>query len=568
MATSNAMYERMAKVYTKLYHDESHPSLTLSHGSRHLSETFKKSYRDNFTSVPHEGECIDDELDEGRAHCSQWLADTSKKALLADVGVGTIDQLLLAGLPVRYQSIRAFGLSNKVLVIDEVHAFDAYMLRLLENIITVQAAFGGATILLSATLPFSVREKFCKAFSLGLDIRPVQLKKQDVFPLVTSLTSSCLLEEGVDTRKPLIREVAVELREDIEEIYKLIEKSIRHGHCVCWIRNTITDVISSFKELQHKRVNNLDLFHSRFALSDRLKIEKRVLKRFGLNSTCEEREGQVLIASQVVEQSLDLDFDVLISDLAPIDLLIQRAGRLHRHNRANRTKPIFYVYTPIETKDPSTKWYADTFPHAQWVYRDAALLWRTNEVLRKQKRLKLPDEARFLIESVYGDIKKFEQIETPSAFSSSEDNAWAETMNKSSLANFNRIKFEQGYCRMSNDNGKWESDERVSTRLSEPTNRIYLCRWLDGEIISLYSDKIFQWDLSSLTLPKNVLESIDNEEEVQNAINHLKKQKRFRYDTLFLVFLNDDMVLTGSDKNGTQVEVKYGDNGLILTKLN
>ena len=123
MATSNAMYERMVEVYSLLYETESHPSLTLSHGSRHLSDTFRSS----FESIPHKGTIFDEKIDEGKAHCSQWLADSSKRALLADVGVGTIDQILLAGLPVRYQSLRAFGMSQKVLIIDEVHSFDAYM---------------------------------------------------------------------------------------------------------------------------------------------------------------------------------------------------------------------------------------------------------------------------------------------------------------------------------------------------------------------------------------------------------------------------------------------------------
>ena len=568
MATSNAMYERMAKVYSKLYKDGSRPSLTLSHGSRHLSETFYKSYSDNLNTLPHESKVVDEDQDEGKAHCSQWLADSSKKALLADVGVGTIDQVLLAGLPVRYQSLRAFGMGQKVLIIDEVHAYDAYMLRLLENIITAQAAFRGSMILLSATIPFSVREKFCNAFSVGLGIDAEQLKQKDVFPLVTSVTEQGVHEKGVETRKSVAREVVVELCDSIDEIYELIEKSISDGKCICWIRNTISDVTASFEELQNRGVEKLDMFHSRFALNDRLTIEKRVLKRFGVNSTLDGRRCQVLVASQVVEQSLDLDFDVMISDLAPIDLLIQRAGRLHRHEREDRGKPVFYVHTPKDTNEPNAKWYAEAFTNARWVYRDVALLWLTKEILKKKKRLKMPEDARCLIESVYDrNYSKDDEMIPPEVFSYSEDEAWADTMNRKSLANFNRLKFEQGYCRMSNDMGKWESDERVSTRLSEPVNRIYLCRWIDGEIVPFYKDEKYSWDLSSLSLRKSALESVSYDEGIQNNIDDLKKLKRFEHDTLFLVFSEVEIDILGKDNYERDVVVRYSsDCGLIVQK--
>ncbi len=562
MATSNAMYERMADVYSRLYVDGSQPSLTLSHGSRHLSERFSKSYRDTFKTIVNNDVIPDEDRDEGKAHCSQWLADSAKKALLADVGVGTVDQILLAGLPVRYQSLRAFGMSQKVLIVDEVHVFDAYMLRLLENVVTAQAAFGSSVIMLSATLPFSVREKFCKAFAAGLDLDGVSLKKRDVFPLLTTVTSEAVREIGVATRNSLVREVAVDLREKIDDVYSLIEQSVAEGKCVCWIRNTVADVTASFTELQKRGVEKLKMFHSRFALNDRLAIEKQVLKQFGKMSTLDDRQGQVLVASQVVEQSLDLDFDVMISDLAPIDLLIQRAGRLHRHERGERGKPVFFVYTPKDTEKPTAEWYAETFPVAKWVYQDVALLWRTKEILKARKQLKMPKEARLLIEAVYGND---EISDTPDVFVGSEDAAWADTMNQKSLADFNRLKFEQGYCRMSSEMGKWESDERVPTRLSDKTNRLYLCRWVDGGIVPLYDENEFAWDLSSLTLRKNSLTAIQYDEKIQQAIDTLQEQKRFKYDTLFLVFQGEEMKLEGKNSGGREVTVRYDENsGLVV----
>ena len=561
MATSNAMYERMAKVYSLLYKSGSRPSLTLSHGSRYLSESFRSSYE----SIPNKGVIFDERVDEGKAHCSQWLADSSKKALLADVGVGTVDQILLAGLPVRYQSLRAFGLSQKVLIIDEVHAFDAYMLRLLENIILAQAVFGGSVILLSATIPFTIREKFCNAFSHGLGNNNVQLENTYSFPLVTTVSDkNGVTEQAVKTRKAVAREVSVEFCEDIEDVYELIEQSVEEGKCVCWIRNTIADVNVAYDELQNRSLVNIDMFHSRYALNDRLVIEKRVLKRFGKSSNPDERRSQVLVASQVVEQSLDLDFDVMISDLAPIDLLIQRAGRLHRHERGKRGKPVFYVHVPKDTNKPTKEWYADAFPTAKWVYRDTALLWRTKEILKKQKRLRMPEEARLLIESVYGNE---EAIEAPDVFNSSEDEAWGKMMADKSQADFNKLNFNQGYCRLSSN--RWDEEEKIPTRLSDETNTIYLCRWEDGGINPLYNtDKKFMWDISFLSLRKSALKTLNYTNEIQNEIDELKKQRRFAFDTLFLVFFGEKLELTGFDGKGKEVLISYNsDKGLLVEKI-
>ncbi len=566
MATSNAMYERMADVYHLFYSDCEKPSLTLSHGSRHLSKRFCDSYRSNLNELPQSGEQFDEDRDEGKAHCSQWLADSSKKALLADVGVGTVDQILIAGLPVRYQSLRAFGMAQKVLIVDEVHAFDPYMLRLLENVIAAQAAFGASVILLSATLPISVRKRFCAAFAEGLNVEAPELTETEVFPLITAFSSDGFSETGVNTRLSVAREVDVAFHECVDEVYEQIEKSVAEGKCVCWIRNTITDVMKSFEELQNRGMSKLDMFHSRFALKDRLVIEQRILERFGKNSTQEMRTGQILIASQVVEQSLDLDFDVMISDLAPIDLLIQRAGRLHRHNhRGDRGKPVFYLHIPKEPDEPTESWFSGAFPSAQWVYRDTALLWRTKEALKRQKRLKMPEEARLLIESVYGEET---EINSPDVFITSEDSVWAEALNQKSIADFNRLKFEQGYSRLSSDMNKWENDEKVSTRLSDRANTLYLCQWEDEKIKPLFDGEQFAWDLSSLSCRASLLVSVEYNEKISEAIEELKKQKRFQFNTLFLVFKDEAMMLTGKNENGREVLVRYSSSGgLIVEKI-
>jgi CRISPR-associated endonuclease/helicase Cas3 len=169
MATSNAMYERMAGVYYHLFDDNEKPSLVLSHGSRHLSDKFRQSYRDHIISENNADQLHDENIEEGKVHCARWLTDSSKKSLLADAGVGTVDQLLLGVLPVRYQSLRYYGMCRKVIIIDEVHSYDPYMLRILETVLLGHASSGGSVILLSATLPYKIRQRLVQAYREGLN---------------------------------------------------------------------------------------------------------------------------------------------------------------------------------------------------------------------------------------------------------------------------------------------------------------------------------------------------------------------------------------------------------------
>ena len=185
MATSNAMYDRMIEVYQRLFAKNTSPSLVLAHGARHLSETF-------MASVAGHGINVSDE-ETATAQCSSWLADNRKKALLADVGVGTIDQALLAVLPARFQSLRLFGLASHILIVDEVHAYDPYMNKLLQNLLAFHAALGGSAILLSATLPTHIRRDFIAAFARGCDVqkKPELESRAYLLSATTSWTLFC-----------------------------------------------------------------------------------------------------------------------------------------------------------------------------------------------------------------------------------------------------------------------------------------------------------------------------------------------------------------------------------------
>ena len=253
--------------------------------------------------------------------------------------------------------------------------------------------------------------------------------------------------------KVLIATQVVEQSLDLDfdvMISDLALASASQGQSVCWIRNTVSDALTAYEKLL-RRIDKKDimLFHARFAMGDRLDIEGKTLSYFGVKGNASTRKGKVLIATQVVEQSLDLDFDVMISDLAPIDLLIQRAGRLHRHARDKkgsilqepdatdeRGEPCLVIFGPDPDETVSKEWYKSYFSGASFVYPDHGKLWLTAKLLKKQGGWTMPDDARYLVESVYGES---DGGEIPESLKQSSDGAEGQNMAGRSTAKNNSL---------------------------------------------------------------------------------------------------------------------------------
>lgn len=514
MATANAMYERLGNAYRRLYAEDAFPSLALAHGARHLSDAFRRSL--SLPENPDAQSHYDRDEETVEAFCSAWLADSRKKALLAEVGVGTLDQALLAVLPARHQSLRCLGLARKLLIVDEVHAYDPYMNQLLQALLEYHASQGGSAILLSATLPLAMRTQYLYAFCKGADRESASLKEIEKYPLATHFPAPGEVETVLFTRREVARTVAVVLLDNAAEAVSRIREAVEQGRCVCWVRNTVGDAIKTYRLLAKQEwvdKKRLSLFHSRFAMIDRQRIESETLDVFGKESTAEMRRGRVLIATQVVEQSLDLDFDMMISDLAPIDLLIQRMGREHRHVRdaaGNRLKregaqdqreaPVFYIFSPPTTETPAEDWLKAALPGTQAVYQNVGQLWLTQQLLGKAGKLSIPGDARRLIEGVYSEEA---QDRIPGPLQELTNKAIADAYAKLGMAKLNALKFSKGYTRASaEDSGGWEEESKIPTRLGDDTVRVALVV-VDSEGWRPYAEVgDFVWDLSMVSVPQ------------------------------------------------------------------
>ena len=520
MATANAMYLRLGRAYRRLFTQESMPSLVLAHGARHLSDDFRESVGlpDNLRhNIAYEKGEIS-----GEAFCHAWLADSRKKALLADIGVGTLDQALIGVLPARHQSLRLLGLSRKILLIDEVHAYDPYMKLLLQTLLQAHAANGGSAILLSATLPNDMRCDYVNSFCAGLGRETPVMAASTPYPLVTQVGPTLFNENHVATRQEVERSVMVDWLRTEAEVLELICRKVEQGQCVCWVRNTVGDARAAFDLLEDcswMDRGHLSLFHSRFAMIDRQRVESEILRRFGEQSGAGTRQGQVLIATQVVEQSLDLDFDLLISDLAPVDLLIQRAGREHRHVRdksGNRIRetgakdqrdaPVLYVLAPEPADMPEETWLKAVLPGTQAVYRHVGHLWLTQQVLLQERRIEPIKNARKLIEGVFG---KAAQDMIPETLLGLSWEAEGDAVGKRGIARLNRLDLSKGYSRRSaEDSGGWDEDTNIPTRLSGRTVDVALVVEKAGQLVPYAQVRNFSWDMSSLSLPKIEWQSV------------------------------------------------------------
>lgn len=280
--------------------------------------------------------------DSGEMPLRGWAAERPKRFLAGAIVVGTIDQVLLSALQVNHAHLRGTALLRHFLVVDEVHASDTYMTRLLDRVLDHHLASGGHALLMSATLGTAARVRLT---TNGREDPPSPEAAADVnYPLITHVDASrrspTLASAAGSGRSKVVLPVLQPHAGDPHEIARMAMEAARAGARVLVIRNLVKDCISTQHAVEAEVDGDLDrLFHigstpaphhSRFAPEDRRRLDDRIEAVFGKDSN---QSGIVAVATQTVEQSLDIDADLLITDLCPIDVLLQRIGRLHRHER-------------------------------------------------------------------------------------------------------------------------------------------------------------------------------------------------------------------------------------------
>ena len=400
-ATSNGLFGRLYDWAESVSQDTVN-AIQLAHGAAEMNEEYEK--------LMVKGRSLVDNVDseDGGVNVHPWFQG-NKRALLANFVIGTVDQFLMASLKRKHFMLRHLGLAGKVVIIDECHAYDTYMNVYLDRTLQWMAAYGVPVILLSATLPAKRRSKlincYAKAYSkyyLGkenAEIKEVNpaWKDSQAYPLLTWTDGEKICQKEIE-REGAGREVRLETLGSEDEVVDLLNRDLEEGGCACIILNTVKAAQDMYRKVSEGLKNaTVLLYHAQFTMPDRAEKERELLKHMGKSSDAADRNRFVLIGTQVLEQSLDYDADIMISQLCPADLLLQRMGRLHRHKGHDSIRPAtlqtprFLVLT--EEGEPFGK-------GTEAVY-GAYLLLRTWQGIQGRDHVVLPDDIPVLVQSVY-----------------------------------------------------------------------------------------------------------------------------------------------------------------------
>lgn len=441
-ATSNQMVSRMSDWFRTL---DIEKQVRLLHGMAWMVD-----------------ECVSEEASntEDQDEIPRWLAPL-RRGLLGQFSVGTIDQAMLAVTKAKYGVLRLLGLSNKVLVVDEIHSYDVYMGEFIQRLLQWCKAMEIPVVMLSATLPPKLKARLLEPYTK----RPLSRG----YPLITAVC-----EDGTVNELPIAKTVknmtvAVELLPILnvpEQIARKAAELTEQGGCICVLMNTVRQAQKVYTALEACFDGDLMLFHAQFPAYQRKKIEDDCICKFGKDKSNRPNRA-ILVATQVVEQSLDVDFDAMLTAVAPVDLVLQRMGRIFRHEDtvrpAHLNQPSQYILIP-EGED---------FGVDGYVYPEV-LLRQTIQVLKDRDTVKIPEDLAPLVADGYDECK------VPSGnFEKWMEHMIGEQVEAGKSREFLIGKPDMTYSALASSNHFFDDEGEnkyltVQTRLGEPSVRIAL----------------------------------------------------------------------------------------------
>lgn len=376
-ATSNGMFSRMIHWASEASEDL-FVSINLAHGGATFNDEYRRLQVNTSDETP------------GNLSVNRWMSGKHRK-LMSDFVDGTIDQALAMSLNKKYFMLLHGQLAGKVIVLDEVHSYDAYTNAYLKTTLAYLGYYHCPTILLSATLTNEKKQEFIKAYSQKSEL---SFRMSDQYPCITWWDGKELHEEAIALEGLKRIKVHIQWLKN-SELIEMIKTSLTYGGCAGVIRNTVKESVRTYCLLKAALPEyRIVLIHSRFLSDDRERLENTIIDLTGKNSESSKRDKLIVVGTQVLEQSLDLDFDVMFTDPCPMDLLFQRLGREHRHER---TRPEFLKEAKAYLiKEDDQIIGTNDRPYNSYIIN------RTCELIHLKKgRISLPDDIKTMVEQTY-----------------------------------------------------------------------------------------------------------------------------------------------------------------------
>ncbi|MFG2441062.1 CRISPR-associated helicase Cas3' [Streptomyces sp. NPDC048508] len=461
-----------------------------------------------------------------------WVRQGSKRGFAAPLGAGTIDQALAAVLPMKFNALRLFGLSDKVLIVDEAHAYGPWMQTLMVRLLEWLGALRAPVVLLSATLTGRTAGSLVDAYRRGAGFtEPAAV--QPAYPgwlYADAVTGEVSDARAVATLRPRtvdlsVRRVAWDCAEVVEParaggrrsvLREVLAPVAEFGGTALVCCTTVAEAQRTFRDLRRAfpalagQEGGIRLLHSRFPglLRQEVTVEcERSYGKCGEGSEPAVRPASILVATQIVEQSLDFDFDLVVSDLAPLALLLQRAGRGRRHARGGggrpawavrEDRPALVVLEPVGADgatEPPRSW-GNVYDHSL-LLRSAALLWE-----RGGEGIAVPGDVQGLVDAVYAqdfidrlqESGRDEVQAVAGRLQPLDQRREGARVAEETLAAMTAISAPfsvRGDLSRLSTSAAHSSGDLLTTRLGADTGRLLLLFTQDGGVVSLDEDGCF-----------------------------------------------------------------------------
>lgn len=480
------------------------------------------------------------------ANPDSWF-QSAKRALLAPFAAGTVDQALLSIVNVRHSALRAFALAGKVVVFDECHSYDAYTGELIAALIQSIRKWGGTVIILSATLTAEAKRKF-----LG-ETSSARLSSSCSYPLITIAEPEKPLE-FIEFQPEKTNTVKIRHTDDESTAMREALEHALRGEQVLWIENTVFGAQNIYRQLAcAPQEIEVGLIHSRFPAFLRREQESKWVDLLGKNGADNRRKhGRILVATQILEQSVDVDADFLITRLAPGDMLFQRIGRLWRHEKLNAVRPQqakreMLLLIPEECSDP-----AEIQKNARVLLPyDPYWMLRSCEIWKEMNEVHIPDDIRPILEKIYQDRPEESEIMV-----SLKQNMIQLREHKQCLANCSRGTADSAL-----------PDEFFGTRLSDDDEvRVLLLRKGNGgrplnqQLMSIFKDSPIQLPSAAASRQEKVRAAASLFEVMVKVSNKYAPE----YEDFPLDFLKH-ILWTGNDSEHPVRAAYVDETGALLT---